>query len=137
MGSFEHSHRDFAWEYLGGAKDQSKARETILNLDHWDRVTTPNKMDFAVHVLLRYRLLDILANVLGCEIHSQKKVFAQVPHPPLPTRVDQVNDPVIFGHRYSKATLAPYLLGKLASQCGKIRSPLQGRGTSAQSSIES
>jgi hypothetical protein len=90
-GSFEHRDRDFVWEYLGGPNIVTDPRMTVLNLPYWDKCTTPARMDVAVHVLLRYRLLDILADVLGCEKHPEKKLFAQLPLPSLPNRVESVS----------------------------------------------
>jgi hypothetical protein len=63
----------------------------MLDLDYWDKCTTPARMDSAVHVLLRYRLLDVLAGVLGCETHPEKKVFGHLPLVNLPGRVEQVS----------------------------------------------
>lgn len=90
-GSWEHVHRDFAWEYLGGGDNgDNTARDLILDSDHWDHCTTPPRIDFAVQVLLKYKLLDILANVLGCAPHPGRKIYGQVPYPKLPNRMEKV-----------------------------------------------
>ena len=91
-GSWEHVHHDFAWEYLGGGhNDVNTAHDMILDSEHWDHCTTPPKIDFAVQVLLKYKLLDILANVLGCEAHPERKIYGQVPYPKLPNRMEKVS----------------------------------------------
>lgn len=90
-GSFEHSHRAFAWEFLGGDSDEQVTRESLLNYDYWNGRTTPAKLEFAVNVLLRYWLLNILANVLGCPQHPQHVVAPQVSLTQLPKRVQEVS----------------------------------------------
>ena len=61
----------------------------MLNLDHWDN-STPATMESAVHVLLRYKLLDILSGVLEIETHPDKHTMSQVPMSNLPHKVQQV-----------------------------------------------
>jgi hypothetical protein len=61
----------------------------MLNLDHWDN-STPATMESAVHVLLRYKLLDILSGVLEIETHPDKQTISQVPMSNLPHKVQQV-----------------------------------------------
>lgn len=89
--SFEHHHRDFIWEFLGCQRGNHSvdARSTMLNLDHWDN-STPATMESAVHVLLRYKLLDILSGVLEIETHPARQTISQVPMSNLPGRVQQV-----------------------------------------------
>src|ERR1700675_3793713 len=82
--SFEHKDRDFTWEYLGGMMSQEDARSAVLDVDHWEGYTTPSRMDFATHVLIRYRLLDILANVLGCDKHPERRICPKIPPPRMP-----------------------------------------------------
>lgn len=90
VGSFQHVDREFAWDYLrvGGDEDDS-ARDSLLDIHRWDSSTTAAKMDFAIHVLLRYRFMDVVANVLGCDKHPLRKIQTKV-HVELPTRVEQV-----------------------------------------------
>ena len=89
--SFEHHHRDFIWEYLGCqlGNQNVDARSNMLNLDHWENSTLAT-MESAVHVLLRYKLLDILSGVLDVETHPGRHTIPQVPIPNLPLRVQQV-----------------------------------------------
>ena len=61
----------------------------MLNLDHWDN-STPATMESAVHVLLRYKLLDILSGVLEIETHPDKHTMSQVLMSNLPHKVQQV-----------------------------------------------
>lgn len=99
--AFVHQDRDFVWEYLGGTitdKDED-TRSTMMDMNYWEKCTTPTKMDSAVHVLLRYKLLDILSGVLDLEKHPSRVQVPQVALPMLPTRVQQVNP--AFIHLYS------------------------------------
>lgn len=89
-GSFQHADREFAWDYLRVGGEDNSARESLLDIHRWDSATSAAKMDFAVHVLLRYRLLDVVSNVLGCEKHPLRKTYSKV-NVELPTRVEQVS----------------------------------------------
>src|ERR1700677_2671510 len=90
--AFEHHDRDFVWEYLGGAilNQDEDARLTMMDMDHWEKITTPTKMDSAVNVLLRYKLLDILSGVMDLGQHPNRVIIPQVALSGLPTRVQQV-----------------------------------------------
>ena len=91
--AFEHQDRDFVWEYLGGGigEKPEDARSTMMDLHYWEKSTTPAKMDSAVHVLLRYKLLDILSGVLDLEKHPNRVIIPQVVlGGQLPTRLQQV-----------------------------------------------
>lgn len=48
-------------------------------------------MDSAVHVLLRYKLLDILSGVLDVATHPARQTISQVPMTNLPTKVQHVS----------------------------------------------
>ena len=65
VDSFQHIHSDFIWEYLGCPLQNVdvNAQSNMLNLDHWEH-STPASRESAVHVLLHYKLLDILSGVL-------------------------------------------------------------------------
>ena len=82
----------FVWEYFGGSTGipgNSDARTAILDLAHWKSVST-KPLNFAVHVLLRYQLLDIMANVLGAPRHGCLSVAGKLPSPNLPDRLLKV-----------------------------------------------
>ena len=81
------------WEYLGGeiADKDEDARSTMMDLHHWERSTTPAKMDSAINVILRYKLLDILSGVLDLQKHPNRMIIPQVVLGELPTRVQQAN----------------------------------------------
>jgi hypothetical protein len=61
-----------------------------MDVDHWQGCTSAPKLDFAVQVLLRYKLMDILANVLDCQRHPNRRVTPQSALPHLPQRMEQV-----------------------------------------------
>ena len=90
--AFKHHDRDFVWEYLGGAilNPDEDARLTMMDMDHWEKITTPMKMDSAINVLLRYKLLDILSGVMDPGQHPNRVIIPQVALSELPTRVQQV-----------------------------------------------
>jgi hypothetical protein len=63
----------------------------MMDSDYWGHCTTPAKLDFGVQVLLRYRLLDILANVLDVPAHADRRNTPQVTHPRLHQRIEQAS----------------------------------------------
>ena len=89
--AFQHRDRDFIWEYLGCPEGNAgrDVRSNMLNLEHWE-LSTPSRMESAIHVLLRYKLLDILSGVLGIDTHPGKQTVSQVSMPHLPARVHKV-----------------------------------------------
>jgi hypothetical protein len=102
--SYAYSDRGFTWEYLGGEPDSNKARNNLLDIDYWSGRTTPVKLDTAVHTLLRYKLLDILAEVVGCPKHQSLKTVTQVSLAQLPKRVLEVSNTIfIFSSMSSSA----------------------------------
>jgi hypothetical protein len=62
----------------------------MLSLERWEN-STPTRMESAVNVLLRYKLLDILSGVLDVPTHPDRHATPQVSIPNLPTRVHQVS----------------------------------------------
>jgi hypothetical protein len=88
--SYLQEDRQFAWEYLGGKKGKTEARSNIMDLDQWNK-SQLSQIDSVAHGLMRYRLIDILANVLDCRKNKDRKSFATAPHPNLPTRVESVS----------------------------------------------
>jgi len=88
--SYRKEDRQFAWEYLGGRKGKTQARSTIMDLDQWS-LSQVAQIDSVAHGLMRYRLIDILANVLDCEKNQNRKSFCAVQHPTLPPRVEGVS----------------------------------------------
>ena len=120
-GAWEQAHRDFAWEYLGSTGSEAVTRRNIMNSDHWDHCTTPVKLDFAVQVLLHYRLLDILTTVLDLPIHPDRRNARQVYHPRLPNRIEQVSREIIFRSLSEKSRLVASLHLQLAFPRRQIR----------------
>ena len=94
-GAFKHIHRDFAWEYLSGSQRHVDARQSLLDLQHWAMCTSDHKMDFAVQSLLRYKLIDILANILGVMPHPERQMSPQVPMHSLPKKVEKLRNPLL------------------------------------------
>jgi hypothetical protein len=85
-GVFEHSDKQKTWDYLSLGGSDETIQATLLNVNGWDSSRT----DSPIHALFRYKLLDILANVTGCEKHPERKLQSQSAVT-LPTRVDQVS----------------------------------------------
>src|ERR1700677_2231872 len=82
----------FVWEYFGGSTGiprNSDTRTAILDLAHWKCAST-KPLNFAVHVLLRYQLMDIMANVLGAPRHGCLSVAGKLPSPNLPDHLLKV-----------------------------------------------
>jgi len=114
VGSYQHVDREFAWDYLrvGGEQDDS-ARQSLMDIHRWDSSTTAAKMDYAVHVLLRYKLLDVLSNVLGCEKHPLRKTQRKL-NVELPNRVERVRFIPSFsktGINFLSSCVGPYPTG--------------------------
>ena len=80
------------WEYLDGVivNQDEDARSTMMDMDHWEKIITPMKMDSAVNILLWYKLLDILSGVMDLGQHPNSVIIPQVALSGLPTRVQQV-----------------------------------------------
>ena len=67
----------------------TEARSMILNMMKWD-FQYSSQIDSVAQGLMRYRLIDILADVLGCEKHLCRKSFAPTAHPALPASIQSV-----------------------------------------------
>lgn len=84
VAHFDEADQTSVWKCLGvteslpSGSTQVDARQSILSCEHWKRLkATPRKVDSAVHAIFRYRLLDILALVLGCPRHE---MWTHIPH---------------------------------------------------------
>jgi hypothetical protein len=88
--SLNHKDHDFAWDFLGGNRAKEEAHSTILDLTRWEHKNA-SQVDLTSHMLMRYRLIDIIANVLDCEKHPNLHSFPPKEHPVLPPRVERVS----------------------------------------------
>ena len=84
-------------KYLGvlsttiAANEEQSIWECILNLEHWRNVT-PRNMESASHIIFRYRLLDILSQVLGMPRHEKwRPIPASNVKFMLSTRIEKVS----------------------------------------------
>lgn len=128
VGCFQHADRDFAWDYLraGGDEDES-ARRSLMDIHRWDNATTAAKLDFAIHVLLRYKFLDVVSNVLGCEKHPGRKLHPKL-NVELPTRVEQVSPYLLLLKRQLIIPAAAGIFVRLAALRGEIRDDVLSKG---------
>lgn len=79
-GYFQHPHCAFVWQYLCGNNDDSDfdARDSVTSVGFWKRATAP-EMDAVCQVVSRYRLLDILAELLKTRSHYRLHSMDRVP----------------------------------------------------------
>jgi len=85
-GVYQHTDKHNTWNYLSLGGSSQSIQTTLLDFNGWDSSTTESP----IHALFRYRLLDILANVAGCEKHPQQRLQSQSAVT-LPARVEQVS----------------------------------------------
>jgi len=67
----------------------NEACSTILTMINYD-FQYSQQIDSVAHGLMRYRLIDILANVLGCEKYTRRKSFGAVHQIGLPAPIQKI-----------------------------------------------
>jgi hypothetical protein len=108
---------DVAWRHLRVCENDDMIRRSLMDIQ-----SLPVSSDLhsaAIHSLFRYKLLDILSDVLGSEKHPDRKIQAQMAVSSLPTRVEKVS------HHYLRSQvlifdlilLAPNIVIELAFMC--------------------
>lgn len=88
-----------------------------MDLEQWN-MSQISQIDSVAHGLMRYRLIDILANVLDCKKNPKRKSFAAVQTPILPPRVQGVSAVTLCENEPLTLSLADsHFSGQLASCC--------------------
>jgi hypothetical protein len=88
--SYSHSDSWFVWKSLSGATPDSTLPEVRRSLLSWSKSPINKKLSRVAHVVFRYRLLDILANVLGLPSHPDLGTIPMVRPPPLTGKLQEV-----------------------------------------------
>jgi len=90
---FDDWEMDFLWEYLGGppAKEPINVFQHLGNIHKWLYWGAPRKMEYAAQYLVRYRVLDILLDVMQAEPHPNLVSVSRGPFPSGTTRMDKIH----------------------------------------------
>ena len=83
----------FLWDYLGGSHTQQSGdpRHQLFDVNYWSKMSGGvRKLDYVAQYIMRYRVLDILVDVMGAGRHTNVSTVPRISLPVSTTRIDKI-----------------------------------------------